>query len=189
MIMGDECTRACRFCSVKTSRSPAPLDVNEPVNTAQAICEWGLDYVVLTSVDRDDLSDGGAKHFAETVMEIKRRRSDILVECLTGDFGGDLACVELVANSGLDVYAHNMETVETLTAHVRDRRAKYRQSLKVLQHAKKSNPDVITKTSLMLGLGETDDEIYQTFKDLLEIGVDCVTLGQYMQPTRRHLKV
>jgi len=189
MLMGDTCTRGCRFCAVKTSRTPGPLDPKEPLNTATAIAKWGLDYVVLTSVDRDDLPDGGAAHFAETVRHIKDQNSAILVECLTGDFGGDLKQVELMAKSGLDVYAHNVETVASLQRWVRDRRANYKQSLSVLEHAKKMNPRLITKTSIMLGHGETDEEIVQTFQDLLDIGVDCVTLGQYLQPTKKHMKV
>ncbi|XP_076751737.1 lipoyl synthase, mitochondrial [Xylocopa sonorina] len=188
MLMGDTCTRGCRFCSVKTSRSPLPLDPEEPVNTATAISDWGLDYVVLTSVDRDDLSDGGASHIAETVKEIKKR-SNILVECLVPDFRGNENCVATIVNSNLDVFAHNIETVERLTPFVRDRRAEYRQSLKVLKAAKTFNAELITKSSIMLGLGESDEEIEQTMRDLREIGVDALTLGQYMQPTKRHLKV
>jgi len=189
MLMGDTCTRGCRFCAVKTSRTPGPLDPNEPSNTATAIAKWGLDYVVLTSVDRDDLTDGGSNHFAETVRLIKEKKPEILVECLTGDFGGDLKQVEVMAKSGLDVYAHNVETVASLQRWVRDRRANYKQSLSVLAHAKKVNPNLITKTSIMLGHGETDEEVVQTFQDLLDIGVDCVTLGQYLQPTKKHMKV
>ncbi|ORY02221.1 radical SAM superfamily [Basidiobolus meristosporus CBS 931.73] len=189
MLMGDECTRGCRFCSVKTNRKPKALDINEPENTAEAISKWGLDYVVLTSVDRDDLPDSGAEHFASTIKKIKEKASHILVECLTGDFLGNLDHVAIVAKSGLDVYAHNMETVEGLTPYVRDRRAKYRQSLAVLEHAKKTVPTLFTKTSIMLGLGETDEEVLQTMKDLRAVDVDCLTLGQYMRPTKRHMKV
>jgi len=189
MVLGDTCTRGCRFCSVKTSRAPPPPDPMEPVNTATAIAEWGLDYVVLTSVDRDDMPDGGAAHFAQTVREIKSRNSSILVECLTPDFRGDLEAVSVVADSGLDVYAHNMETVERLTPFVRDPRATYRQSLAVLRHVKSRHPGLVTKTSLMLGLGESDQEVLTTMEDLRKIGVDCLTFGQYMQPTKRHLKV
>ncbi|XP_034967804.2 lipoyl synthase, mitochondrial [Zootoca vivipara] len=189
MLMGDTCTRGCLFCSVKTARSPPPLDPEEPYNTAKAIAEWGLDYVVLTSVDRDDVSDGGAAHFAKTVSHLKERNPKILVECLTPDFRGDLKAVETVALSGLDVYAHNVETVPELQRKVRDPRANFDQSLSVLKHAKKVQPDVISKTSIMLGLGETDEQIYNTLKLLREADVDCLTLGQYMQPTKRHLKV
>nr|XP_057944629.1 lipoyl synthase, mitochondrial [Doryrhamphus excisus] len=189
MLMGDTCTRGCRFCSVKTARLPPPLDPEEPYNTAKAIAAWGLDYVVLTSVDRDDIADGGATHFAMTVSYLKERNPLILVECLTPDFRGDLAAVEKIALSGLDVYAHNVETVRELQRHVRDPRANFDQSLSVLKHAKKVNPSVLTKTSIMLGLGETDQQIHNTLTTLREAGVDCLTLGQYMQPTKRHLKV
>lgn len=189
MLMGDECTRGCRFCSVKTNRTPKPLDPHEPEHTSEAISRWGLDYVVLTSVDRDDLADGGSRHFAETISKIKQKAPHILVECLTGDFGGSLEGVETVAKSGLDVYAHNIETVEALTPYVRDRRAGFRQSLRVLEQAKKTKPDLITKTSIMLGCGETDDEVLEALKELRKIDVDCVTLGQYMRPTKRHMKV
>ncbi|XP_056010546.1 lipoyl synthase, mitochondrial-like isoform X1 [Ostrea edulis] len=189
MVLGDTCTRGCRFCSVKTARNPPPPDPMEPVNTAKAITSWGLDYVVLTSVDRDDLPDGGAAHLAETVREIKKNKSDILVECLTPDFRGDMTCVAKVAESGLDVYAHNVETVEDLQWLVRDPRANYKQSLNVLKFVKSNKQNLVTKTSVMLGLGETDDQIMRVMEDLRKIDVDCVTLGQYMQPTKRHLKV
>nr|XP_006814380.1 PREDICTED: lipoyl synthase, mitochondrial-like [Saccoglossus kowalevskii] len=189
MVLGDTCTRGCRFCSVKTSRAPPPPDPQEPVNTALAIASWGLDYVVLTSVDRDDIQDGGASHFANTVIEIKNSNPKILVECLTPDFRGDLESVTTVAKSGLNVYAHNVETVEALQPLVRDYRANYKQSLSVLEHVKKVNSEILTKTSIMVGLGETDDEMVQTMKDLRAIDVNCLTIGQYMQPTKRHLKV
>jgi len=188
MLMGDTCTRGCRFCSVKTSRAPPPLDPHEPENTAQAISRWGLGYIVLTSVDRDDLADGGAHHFAETIRKIKQKAPQILVEALTGDFAGSLEQVSLVAKSGLDVYAHNVETVEELTPFVRDRRATFRQSLKVLEHAKKEGVQ-ITKTSIMLGVGETYDQVLATLKELRKVNVDVVTFGQYMRPTKRHMKV
>ncbi|OLL23098.1 Lipoyl synthase, mitochondrial [Neolecta irregularis DAH-3] len=189
MLMGDSCTRACRFCSVKTSRSPAPLDPNEPLHTAQAIRKWGLGYVVLTSVDRDDLPDGGAAHFASTISNIKNTAPHILVEALTGDFAGNLDNVKTVAASGLDVYAHNIETVENLTPSVRDRRASFNQSLQVLYFAKSVQKNLITKTSIMLGLGETDDEIIHALNELRKNDVDVVTFGQYMRPTKRHMKV
>ncbi|KAN0100727.1 hypothetical protein V8E55_000711 [Tylopilus felleus] len=188
MLMGDTCTRGCRFCSVKTSRTPPPLDPHEPENTAEAISRWGLGYIVLTSVDRDDLVDGGAHHFAETIRKIKQKAPDILVEALTGDFAGSLEQVSVVAKSGLDVYAHNMETVEALTPYVRDRRATFRQSLKVLEHAKKEGVR-ITKTSIMLGVGENEDQVMDALRDLRKIDVDVVTFGQYMRPTKRHMKV
>ena len=189
MLMGDTCTRGCRFCSVKTSKAPPPLDPHEPEHTAEALSRWGLGYVVLTSVDRDDLSDGGARHFAETVIKIKSKAPGMLVECLTGDYAGDLDMVSLVARSGLDVYAHNVETVEALTPQVRDRRAKFRQSLAVLKAAKAAQPGLITKTSIMLGLGETDEQLWETLRELRNIDVDVVTFGQYMRPTKRHMPV
>ena len=205
MLMGDTCTRGCRFCSVKTSKAPPPLDPHEPEHTAEALSRWGLGYVVLTSVDRDDLADGGARHFTETIMKIKQKKPEMLVEALTSDYAGNLELAAMVAKSGLDVYAHNMETVEELTPFVRDRRAKYRQSLKVLEAAKKTVPSLITKTSIMLGLGETEEQLWQTLRgtliqspfgnnanymsDLREVNVDVVTFGQYMRPTKRHMKV
>jgi len=189
MLMGDTCTRGCRFCSVKTARAPPPLDMDEPKNTAVAVAQWGLDYVVLTSVDRDDLPDAGAAHIAETIRQLKLEKPSLLVECLSPDFAGNESCVEAVASSGLDVFAHNIETVERLTPFVRDPRAKYRQTLAVLAHSKKVSPGLVTKTSIMLGLGEKDEEVRTTMEELRNVGVDCLTLGQYMQPTKRHLKV
>lgn len=206
MLMGNTCTRACKFCSVKTSRKPPPLDPKEPENVARAIKLWGLDYVVLTTVDRDDLIDNGAEHFASTVKHLKEYIPDIMVECLTGDFGGKADLVKIVAQSGLDVFAHNIETTEKFTPFVRDIRAGYRQSLSVLELAKKFGSErlhqlendndrrihrgrFLTKSSIMLGFGESDDEVKQALKDLRLANVDCVTLGQYMQPTKRHLKV
>jgi len=189
MLMGDTCTRGCRFCSVKTSRAPPPLDPMEPQNTAEAVAAWGLDYVVLTSVDRDDIADGGATHIAATVAALKATKPSLMVEVLSPDFSGSEEGVRAVASSGLDVFAHNIETVERLTPAVRDPRAKYRQTLEVLRKAKEAVPGLVTKTSIMLGLGETDEEVRTTMEDLRGVGVDCLTLGQYMQPTKRHLKV
>ncbi|KAF1814482.1 lipoic acid synthetase precursor [Eremomyces bilateralis CBS 781.70] len=189
MLMGDTCTRGCRFCSVKTSKTPLALDPHEPEHVAEALSRWGLGYVVLTSVDRDDLADGGAHHFASTISKIKQKAPNMLVEALTGDFAGDLDMVKLVAQSGLDVYAHNVETVEELTAMVRDRRATFRQSLTVLEAAKAAKEGLITKTSIMLGLGETEEEIWKALKELRKVSVDIVTFGQYMRPTKRHMKV
>ena len=164
MLMGDTCTRGCRFCSVKTSRAPPPLDPHEPENVAEKLASWRLGYVVLTSVDRDDLPDGGAGHFAETIRKIKLKRPQTLVEALTGDFGGDLEGVRTVAESGLDVYAHNVETVEALTPFVRDRRATFRQSLAVLAEVKKIREAIVTKTSMMLGLGEKEEEVMDALR-------------------------
>ncbi|KAI0068399.1 lipoic acid synthase [Artomyces pyxidatus] len=188
MLMGDTCTRGCRFCSVKTSKAPPPLDPHEPENTAEAISRWGLGYIVMTSVDRDDLADSGAHHFAETIRKTKQKAPQILVEALTGDMGGNLEHVSVVAKSGLDVYAHNVETVEALTPFVRDRRATFRQSLKVLEHAKKEGVRV-TKTSIMLGVGESEDQIMDALRELRKVDVDVVTFGQYMRPTKKHMKV
>ena len=187
MLMGDTCTRGCRFCAVNTSQSPPPLDPEEPRNTAEAVADWGVGYVVLTSVDRDDLPDGGAEHFAKTVRGLKEKRPDLLVECLTPDFRGDLDAVRMLASSGLDVFAHNIETVESLQKRVRDPRAGYIQSLEVLKAAKECG--VYTKSSIMLGLGESDEEIIDTMVDLKDIGVDILTFGQYLQPTPRHLPI
>ncbi|KAJ4373801.1 hypothetical protein N0V83_002540 [Neocucurbitaria cava] len=189
MLMGDTCTRGCRFCSVKTSKAPPPLDPHEPENTAEALRRWGLGYVVLTAVDRDDLADGGARHVAETIMKIKQKAPTMLVEALVGDHGGDMDMVKVVAKSGLDVFAHNIETVEALTPMVRDRRAKFRQSLEVLRVAKEAQPELITKTSIMLGLGETDEQIRHALQELRANNVDVVTFGQYMRPTKRHMPV
>jgi lipoic acid synthetase len=151
MIMGDQCTRGCRFCSVKTNKKPPPLDPMEPANTAEAIASWGVQYIVMTSVDRDDLLDQGSSHFAQTVKEIKKRIPGIYVECLTLDFRGNVECIERVGLSGLEIYAHNIETVERLQWLVRDPRGNYKQSMDVLVAAKKANPKIVTKTSIMLG--------------------------------------
>lgn len=189
MLMGDTCTRGCRFCAVKTSRTPPPLDTEEPEKVAQAIHDWGLDYVVLTSVDRDDIPDGGASHIAATIQKLKQKSPKLLVECLTPDFRGDMNAVGIVAASGLDVYAHNIETVEALQRRVRDHRAGYRQSLSVLEHAKKTKPSLLTKTSIMLGVGETDEEVRQALRDLRTSGVSVVTFGQYLRPSKQHMPV
>ncbi|MCC7198902.1 MAG: lipoyl synthase [Gammaproteobacteria bacterium] len=189
MLMGAVCTRACRFCSVDTGNPRGWLDVEEPDNTARSVELMRLKYVVLTSVNRDDLPDGGAAHFAETVRAIKRLTPGTAVEALTPDFQGVLTDVETVVDSGLDVFAQNVETVRRLTHPVRDPRASYEQTLAVLAHAKRHNPAVLVKTSLMLGLGETDDEILATMDDLRAAGVDLLTLGQYLRPTVNHLSV
>lgn len=189
MLLGDTCTRGCMFCAVDTSQTPPPPDPFEPFKTAEAIAEWGVDYIVLTSVDRDDIPDGGSSHFATTVQLIKEQKPEMLCECLVSDFRGDLDAVGVLATSGLDVYAHNVETVERLQKFVRDPRAGYKQSLSTLEHAKKVKPGLYTKTSIMLGLGETDEEVIQTMKDLRAVEVDVVTFGQYLRPTETHLSV
>jgi lipoic acid synthetase len=189
MLMGEVCTRACRFCAVDTGNPRGWLDAAEPANAARTVQLMGLKYVVLTSVNRDDLDDGGASHFAACVREIKRASPGTAVEALTPDFQGVLADVETVVDSGLEVFAQNVETVRRLTHPVRDARASYEQTLAVLKHAKQRRPDVLTKTSLMLGLGETDAEILETMDDLRAIDVDILTLGQYLRPTANHLPV
>lgn len=194
MLLGEVCTRGCRFCAVKTGKPGGAVDEQEPVKVGGMIAESGLEYVVLTSVNRDDLADGGARHFADTVAEIKRRNPKILCETLVPDFQGSLQAVETLLRGGVDVYAHNIETVRSLTSRVRDRRATYDQSLRVLKAAKDiserlGEKKVYTKSSIQVGHGETDDEIFQTLADLREHRVDIVTFGQYLQPTRKHLKV
>eukprot|EP00798_Chlamydomonas_sp_ICE-L_P024785 gene24785-10427_t len=193
MLMGDTCTRGCRFCAVKTSRAPPPLDADEPENVSKAIAAWGLDYVVLTSVDRDDISDGeqgdSSPQLDIVCDELEcEGRGRLLVEALVPDFSGNQEAIELVAKSGLDVFAHNIETVERLTPEVRDRRANYKQTLEVLATAKRLGVRV-TKSSIMLGCGETQEEVIDTMKALRAVGVDVVTLGQYMRPTKKHMAV
>lgn len=189
MVMGSVCTRACRFCSVDTGNPRGWLDAEEPENTARSVELMGLRYVVITSVDRDDLDDGGAAHYAACVKAIKARCPETAVEALTPDFDGREELVECVVDSGLEVFAQNVETVERLTHPVRDPRAGYAQSLGVLAHAKSHRPSVLTKTSLMLGLGETDGEVLEAMDDLRERAVDILTLGQYLRPTKHHLPV
>ena len=189
MLMGDVCTRACRFCSVNTGNPGGWLDPDEAANTAEAVRLMGLNYVVLTSVNRDDLEDGGAGHYAAVVRATKALNPHTAVEALTPDFLGDLRAVEILLDSGIEVFAQNVETVARLTHPVRDPRAGYQQTLSVLAHGKAYRPDVITKTSLMLGLGEAEDELKACMDDLRRHSVDVLTLGQYLQPTRHHLPV
>ncbi len=189
MVMGSVCTRACRFCAVDTGNPRGWLDPEEPLNTARAVKLMGLSYVVITSVDRDDLDDGGASHYAACVRAIRDMNPDTAVEALTPDFDGVLTDVEKVVDSGLQVFAQNVETVRRLTHPVRDPRAGYAQTLAVLSHAKSFRPEVLTKTSLMLGLGERDHEIMETMDDLRAAGVDILTLGQYLRPTPNHLAI
>ena len=188
MLMGEVCTRACRFCSVNTGNPKGWLDTEEPENTAKAVQLMGLSYVVLTSVNRDDLPDGGAGHYAKTIKEVKRLNPGTGVEALTPDFLGLESAIDTLLDSGLDVFAQNVETVKRLTHPVRDPRAGYEQTLNVLKYAAQTS-DVITKTSLMLGLGETDDELLECMDDLRNASVDVLTLGQYLQPTKNHLPV
>ena len=189
MIMGSVCTRACQFCAVDTGNPKGWLDPDEPANSARSVQLMNLRYVVITSVDRDDLPDGGAGHYAACVKAIKDLNPDTAVEALTPDFRGDRRAVETVVESGLEVFAQNLETVRRLTHEVRDRRAGYEQTLEVLAHGKAHRPDVLTKTSLMLGLGETDEEIREALGDVRAAGVDIVTFGQYLRPTPNHLPV
>ena len=189
MLMGSVCTRACKFCSVDTGNPKGWLDHEEPKNTAKAVSVMGLKYVVLTSVNRDDLADGGAEHYAQTVKAIKASNPNTAVEALTPDFKGIYSSIQTIVNSGIEVFAQNMETVERLTHPVRDIRAGYQQTLDVLAESKRINPNVLTKTSLILGLGETDDEIEKTMDDLIANNVDILTLGQYLRPTLNHLPI
>lgn len=189
MVMGSVCTRACRFCAVDTGNPKGWLDPEEPLNSARAVKLMGLEYVVITSVDRDDLDDGGASHYAACVREIKKLNPNTAVEALTPDFNGVKEHVALVVDSGLEVFAQNVETVRRLTHPVRDPRAGYEQSIEVLRYAKAHRPSVLTKTSLMLGLGERNNEIMQTMHDLRAANVDILTLGQYLRPTPNHLPV
>ena len=189
MLMGAVCTRACRFCSVDTGNPRGWLDAEEPANASHTVSLMKLKYVVLTSVNRDDLADGGARHYADCIRAIRAANPETAVEALTPDFQGVLQDVETVVDSGLAVFAQNVETVRRLTHPVRDPRAGYEQTLAVLAHAKRHNPKVLTKTSLMLGLGESDAEILETLDDLRAAGVDIVTLGQYLRPTANHLPV
>ncbi len=189
MLMGAVCTRACRFCAVDTGNPRGWLDAEEPTNVARSVQLMGLKYVVLTSVNRDDLPDGGAAHYAAAIRAIKQLNPATAVEALTPDFQGVLRDVETVLGAGLDVFAQNVETVRRLTHPVRDARAGYQQSIDVLGHAKRHRADVLTKTSLMLGLGETEAEIRATMADLRAVGVDILTLGQYLRPTPNHLDI
>ncbi len=189
MILGDVCTRGCRFCNVKTGNPRGEIDWLEPVRVAEAVRDLGWKYLVLTAVDRDDLPDGGALIFANTVREIHARVPGSRVEVLSGDYRGDLTALDIVMDARPDVFAHNLETVARLTPSVRDKRAKYVQSLRVLEHAKSRAPERYTKTSLMLGLGEADGEIEQAMDDARSAGVDIFTMGQYLQPSKKHLPV
>ena len=189
MLMGGVCTRACKFCSVDTGNPKGWLDQYEPINTALAVKKMNLKYVVLTSVNRDDLDDGGANHYADTVQLIKEHNPHTSVEALTPDFKGLKSSIETLVNCGIQVFAQNIETVKRLTHPVRDIRAGYQQTLDVLATSKVINSEVLTKSSIILGLGETRDEIIETMDDLLEANVDILTLGQYLRPTLNHLPV
>ncbi len=188
MLMGDTCTRACRFCAVKTGNPKGVLDTDEPEKVGYAISQMKLDYVVLTSVDRDDLADLGADHFARTIEVIKENNPNMIVEVLTPDFDARPELVARIMKAKPDVFAHNIETTETLTPLVRDRRSQYRKSLETLRLAKEIRPEQYTKTSIMLGLGESDEDVMQALKDLREVDCNVVTFGQYLAPTNHHKK-
>ncbi len=189
MILGDVCTRGCHFCNVKTGSPRGEVDWLEPKRVAEAVAAMGWRYLVLTAVDRDDLPDGGASIFANTVRMIHEKVPDSKVECLTGDFAGDLRGLDIILDAHPEVLAHNLETVRRLQPTVRDKRANFDQSLSILRHAKESGKVRYTKTSLMLGLGEAVDEIEDAMDAARALGVDIFTLGQYLQPTKRHLPV
>jgi len=189
MVLGDLCTRGCRFCSVSKMAKGVTVDNAEPDKLALAISKWGLEYVVITSVCRDDLEDQGSGHFARCIEEIKRTNPNVVIEVLIPDFKGDIECLKRIVDAKPDVLGHNIETVERLTSSVRDRRANYRQSLNVLKDAKKLNPNVYTKSAMMLGIGENDDEVLQVMRDLRANGVDFLALGQYLRPSKFQLEV
>ena len=189
MLLGSVCTRACKFCAVDTGNPKSKLDSEEPKKVATSISLMNIKYAVLTSVNRDDLPDGGAGHYAKTVKAIKKKTPEVIIEALAPDFLGQKESIELLLDSGLEVFAQNVETVNRLTNKVRDPRAGYRQTLKILSYSKEYQPTVLTKTSLMLGLGETHNEVYKTMKDIRARGVDILTLGQYMRPTANHLPI
>ncbi len=189
MLLGDTCTRGCRFCDVKTGNPKGEVDFDEPQKVSYAISKMNLDYVVLTSVDRDDLPDEGSGHFAETVELIKMLNEKIIVEVLTPDFKGNREFIKKIVDAKPEVFAHNIETVRRLTPLVRDPRATYDQSLGVLAAVKDMDPDRYTKSSIMLGLGENQEDVQATLEDLRKVGCDVVTFGQYLQPQKRHLQV
>lgn len=189
MIMGDTCTRGCRFCAVKTAIKGKPLDPEEPEKLAEAIKAFKLDYVVITSVDRDDLPDQGVNHFIKCVQTIKKYHPRLIIELLIPDFRGDLDCIGKIANSGAQVIGHNIETIERLQKPVRDPRANYKQSLFVLENLKNANPKLYTKSAMMLGIGETKEEVIKTMQDLRNINVSILTLGQYLRPSPFHLPI
>ncbi len=189
MVMGDTCTRGCRFCAVKTAAKGEPLDPNEPKNLAESDKEMCLDYGVITSVDLDELPDQGAGHFAKCISELHKQAPEVLVEVLIPDFRGDFNCIKTIAVAKPTVVDHNIETVKRLQRTIRDGRANYEQSLKVLRTVKELNSKIYTKSSIIVGFGETEEEVIQTMKDLRANGVDIVTLGQYLRPSDWHVPV
>ena len=189
MLLGSVCTRACKFCAVDTGNPKGQIDAKEPEKVANSIAQMNLKYAVLTSVNRDDLEDGGALHIAQTVVSIKKKAPGVIIEALVPDFLGKRESIETLLDSNVEVFAQNLETVNRLTHQVRDHRAGYEQTLEVLAYAKTYSPKTISKTSLMLGLGESEDELLESFNDIRSAGVDVLTLGQYMRPTINHLPV
>ncbi len=189
IVLGDVCTRNCRFCSAKKNKTGQPLDKGEPGNIASAVRELNLNYVVLTSVDRDDLADGGASHFAACIRAVKKENNGVLVEALIPDFSGRVDCLRVVCGAKPDVVGHNIEVVREFQSIARDARASYETSLSVLRNVKKIDSSILTKSSLMVGLGETDEMVLRTMDDLRAVGVDALTIGQYLQPTKYNLPV
>ncbi|MFX0014245.1 MAG: lipoyl synthase [Promethearchaeota archaeon] len=189
LLMGPFCTRSCKFCNVQTRNPHQSLDPKEPENLARAVEELGLKYVVLTSVTRDDLIDGGSEHLSRCIRSIKRKNPNIIIEILIPDFQGNLTALQRLIESNPNVVGHNIETTEVLTPRVRDKKASFNQSIQILKHIKKLNPHILTKSSIILGFGETDDQILSTLEELRRVKVDIVTLGQYLQPSRRQLDV
>ncbi len=189
MVMGEVCTRGCRFCAVDTGNPNGWLDKDEPKNLAQTIKDAGWEYIVVTSVDRDDLPDGGANHFAQCITKSLDLNPNLMIEVLIPDLKGDESHLKTVVDARPHVIAQNIETVERLTRTVRDQRAGYQQTMTCLARVKTMNPDIFTKSSIMLGLGETDEEVYQCMKDLRKHGVDILTLGQYLRPSAKHIAV
>ncbi len=189
LLMGDVCTRFCRFCDVKTGNPHKILDPDEPMNLACAVKELELRYVVITSVDRDDLEDGGALHLSKCIKAVKSMNPEVYIEILIPDFRGDINALKVLVESEPEVIGHNIETTKFLTPKVRDKRASFEQSIMVLENIKKINPKILTKSSIMLGLGEKDEEVLDAFKELRKVNVDILTIGQYLQPSKRNLEV
>jgi lipoic acid synthetase len=189
MLLGDTCTRGCRFCAVTTSKRGRPVDPDEPKKVSNTVREMELEYVVLTMVDRDDLEDGGAAHVGKVITQIHADNPDVIVEILAGDFLGKSADIQTVLNSTPEVFAHNIETTREMTPKVRDPRCQYEQSLEVLRAAKQLSPKTVTKSSIMLGIGESEADVIQSMRDLREVGVEILTLGQYLRPSMKHLPV
>ncbi|EKE02221.1 MAG: hypothetical protein ACD_20C00410G0007 [uncultured bacterium] len=189
LLMGEVCTRNCRFCSVKTGNPEGYLDNDEPYNIAKAVQDLGLKYLVLTSVDRDDLFDGGAEHFARTIREIKKLNDKVIVEVLIPDFKGSIDSLKNIIKSAPDIIGHNIETVERLTPLIRDKRASYEQSLNIHRTIKDINKKMLTKSSIQVGFGETQQEIISALKDLRKYKTDIITIGQYLRPTEKQISV